>query len=172
MPRLLKHNRVFAANSGFSLVEAMVSILLLGIVSSSMVGAFIVGRAGVIRASHYLEAMNLLRLRIEDIRNTPYDSIDSLECSGVSISLNPGLTGDTTDDFWGTIDIITSDVNDLDSDDNITEHEIDIDGDGINDAIKPVYVIISWDSPLCWWGGNGTVVVGEELATLECGVDE
>jgi len=163
MPRLLKHNRVFAADSGFSLIEAMVSILLLGIVSGSMVGAFIVGRAGVIRASHYLEAMNLLRLNIEVIRNTTYDSIDSLEGSY-------DLT-EASDNFTGTLTITVHDINDLDSDEITTECEIDITGDGDNDDIKPVYVTISWDSPLWWWGGSKTVV-SEELVTLECGVNK
>lgn len=54
---------------GMTLVEALVAILILVIVLTSMLGAFIVGRLGIERTKNRAKAMNLLRDRMEWVKS-------------------------------------------------------------------------------------------------------
>ena len=51
---------------GFTLVEMVVSILILGIVSVTMVGVFMIARVSIVKVKHYMQVMNLLRLGMEN----------------------------------------------------------------------------------------------------------
>jgi len=154
--------------SAFTLVEAVFCVMLLGITVGAMLGAFSIGRISVVKANHYIEAMNLLRQRMEEIKNLSYTNIVSVASQSIVISIGPDLTSGTADDLSGTILVEVVDKNDLDADNNTTETTIDLDGDGTNEACKPVYVTISWDSPL--WTSNN--IVSEELETLISEADE
>ena len=147
-------------SKGITLVEALVSILILGITLVAMLGTFIMGRISATKAKYYIEAVNLLRAEMEEVRNTAYGSVVSGAAQSVSIDIGPDLARDTTDDLMGTIQVEVRDKNDLDGDNDTTETEIDIDGDAVNDPCKPVYVTISWTSPT--WGGGDDV--SEEVA--------
>lgn len=167
MLNLLKYkNR--EGEKGFTLIEAVISILILGIVVGSMLGVFMVSKVSITNAKYYIEAMNLLRHKMEKLKDTPYGNIASAEAQDISIDIGPDLVRGTDptdpddDDLWGTILVEVKDKEDLDEDNDDTETTIDVDGDEIDDPCKPIYVTISWTNPT--WGGGTSV--SEELATL------
>ena len=129
---------------GFTLVEAVVSILILGIIAVTMIGVFMIARVSIVKAKYYIQVMNLLRLEMENQKNKVYGEIISAEAEDITIDSS------TTNGLVGEILVVVGD-------------EIDIDGDTINDPCKPVYVTISWTSPKL---GVGSSSVSEELVTL------
>jgi type II secretory pathway pseudopilin PulG len=150
--------------SGLTLVEAVVSMLILGIAVGAMLGVLMIGEVSTVKAKHHIEAMNLLRLKMEELKNTRYDDIASVTAQNISIDIGQDLIRGTSDDLWGIILVEARDKNDIDGDGNTTEAEIDSNGDGINDSCKPIYATISWTYPS--WGGSSNV--SEELVTLIC----
>jgi type II secretory pathway pseudopilin PulG len=62
MIRLLK---VLKRKSGLTLVEALVSVIILGLASWSILGAFLMGKTSAIMAKHHMEAMNYARAAME-----------------------------------------------------------------------------------------------------------
>jgi len=150
--------------SGLTLVEALVSMLILGITVGAMLGVLMIGEVSAVKAKHNIEAMNLLRQKMEELKNTSYDDIKTVSAQNISIDIGQDLVRETSDDLWGVILVEVRDKNDIDGDSDTTEAEIDINGDGINDSCKPIYITISWTYPS--WGGHSNV--SEELVTLIC----
>lgn len=138
---------------GFTLVEMVVSILILGIVAGAMIGTFMISKVSVVKAKYYIEVMNLLRGEIENLKNTPYVDIQSVAAQDITIE----------DNLVGQILVEVKDKDDFDGDGDTTEGAIDVDGDGTNDSCKPIYVTISWTS-YTWGGGDSNV--SEGLVTL------
>ena len=65
MPKLFKLKN----NKGFTLVEAVVSILILGIALGVLLASFMMGRMSVVVAKHRIEAMNHARAAMEQYIN-------------------------------------------------------------------------------------------------------
>ena len=147
---------------GFTLVEMVVSILILGIVAVTMVGVFMIARVSIVKVKHYMQVMNLLRLGMENQKNKVYGDIASVSAQPITIDIGNDA-GSTSDDLVGQILVVVGDRDDLDGDGITAEAEIDIDGDSTNDSCKPIYVTISWTSHTL---GVGSSSVSEELATL------
>ena len=161
MPRLRKHKNT-ADMRGITLTEAVVSVLILGIAIGAMVGVFMISKVSIIKAKHYIGVTNLLQYEMEELKDAVYDNVASAASQDITIDIGPDLTAGTSDDLTGQITVEVRDKEDLDGDTDTLETTIDVDGDGENDACKPVYVTISWTSP--GWGGGSSV--SEGLATL------
>ena len=86
----LKNNK-----RGFTLVEMVVSVLILGIASGTMLGVFMISRVSIAKAKYYMQAMNLLRVRMENLKNTEYADIESVPSAPITIDIgyknDPGL---------------------------------------------------------------------------------
>jgi prepilin-type N-terminal cleavage/methylation domain-containing protein len=63
--------------SGYSLVEVMVSIVLLAIAILPMAGMFDMGLNSVTKASNYDKARTLANLKLEEAKSLPFDSTDA-----------------------------------------------------------------------------------------------
>lgn len=161
MPNLLKYkNR--GGERGFTLAEAVVSAIILGIAVGAMLGVFVIGRVSAVKAKYHIQVTNLIQSKMEELKNLIYDDVSTVSAQNIIIDIGQDLASGTSDDLVGQISVDVRDKYDIDNDTNTTETEIDVTGDGTNDTCKAVYVTISWTSPR--WGGSGTVT--EEFATL------
>lgn len=97
--------------NGIALVETLLSIFILVTVLSLVLVTFIVGRMGVVRAKHRIEARNFLRAEMEMLKNTTYKDIESEGPDIITINLGPDLIEDTEDDFIGERIISVTDIN-------------------------------------------------------------
>lgn len=61
----MKEIKELKRKKGFTLIEAAVSLLILGIALGAMLGAFVIGRFSVSNAKHRTEAMNHARAAME-----------------------------------------------------------------------------------------------------------
>ena len=68
--RLLKDER------GYSLIEVMVSIIILALAIIPMVGMFDMGLNGVTASSHYDKARTLANLKLEEAKNLPFTDVE------------------------------------------------------------------------------------------------
>ena len=126
---------------GLTLVEMVISALILGMTLGAMLGTFIIARIGATKAKHRIEVMNLLRGKIEELKDTDYDDIVDEGTEPVSIDIGPDGVRDTDDDLVGEQSVSVEDKT----------------------GYKEVTVTISWDD-LSW--GGGSTAVSEELVTL------
>lgn len=72
MFRLLRRKN---RNRGFTLLESIISVLILGLTVGAMVGVLMIGRAAVTKGKDYIGAMNLVRERMEWIKAQSYASL-------------------------------------------------------------------------------------------------
>lgn len=154
--------KIKSMNKGITFVEILVSVLILGIVLSAMLGSFVIGRTSINKVKHRLEAMNLVSAMVESLRDLDYTGVASIPSQNISIDIGPDLVRDTADDLVGSIAVVVQDINDIDGDGNTAEDEIDITGDGNNDSCKPVYVTISWNERSM----AGSRMVNEQVVTF------
>jgi prepilin-type N-terminal cleavage/methylation domain-containing protein len=61
---------------GYSLIEVMVSIILLALAIIPMVGMFDMGLKGVTASSHYDKARTLANLKLEQAKNLPFTDVE------------------------------------------------------------------------------------------------
>lgn len=89
------HKHYAVKNKGITLVETIVSILLLTISIGAMLGAFLIGKISVARAKHRISAINLARDKIEAIKGLSYAQIPS-QAGSESVTIDQGtpLSGD------------------------------------------------------------------------------
>ena len=76
---------VFGGEGGVTLVEVLVSIVILSIVMLGGLQFFVVGAARVNREAHRRAAVGLVRARMEELVREPYDSVVSISESGLSL---------------------------------------------------------------------------------------
>lgn len=97
---------------GLTLVEMVVSVLILGLALGAMLGSFVIGRISATKAKHRIEAMNLLRAKMEEIKNTPYSNIVDEGPVTVTIDEEEGLRGtrvvDVDDDGYKEVEVVIS----------------------------------------------------------------
>ncbi len=86
---------------GFSLTEAIVSILVLMILWLAAVNAMIVGKYSASYARHKVQAMYIAQQAIENLRKTPYSLMSSSGPAAVSID-SKGTPDTSADNFNGT----------------------------------------------------------------------
>ena len=99
------------SKSGLTLVEVIVSVFILGTALCFVLATFVVGRMGLARGKHRIEARNILRAKMETLKNTPYDNI--LSSGPHSVPIDPGadLIENTGDDLIGQESVYVVDKN-------------------------------------------------------------
>ncbi|MFH1552719.1 MAG: type II secretion system protein [Candidatus Omnitrophota bacterium] len=142
-------NRLIKDKRGLTLVEALVSVLLLGLTVGAMLGGFVIGRLSITRVHHRAKAMNLLRARMEWAKGQGYSKL---------------LEGTFTEDNVDDPDVTHPDrVNELIDDTRTTTVVKDL-----TTGILTVTVTLNWTKQ----GWGGPVEKGdednpdEELVTL------
>ena len=126
---------------GVTFVEVIVSVLILGVALSGMLGTFVIGRVNIVKARHRLEVAYLLQQTMEYLQDTDYENIaDSSE--SVTID-NAGTVDTSSDDLTGVRSIVVSTIA------------------GAGGLYKSVTVKLVWTERS--WGGEGGV--SEELIT-------
>ena len=149
-------------NEGFTLVEVVIAMVLLGLVIGGMLTCFVMGRISTFQARYRTQAMSLIQAKAEELTAGTYDAIQSE--GPISLVVDPGSDGvwGTGDDMTGTMTVEVADVNDLDFDGDTAEQEIDVDFDGQNDACKAVTIQLDWTCTS--YGGDRSM--SEKLDTL------
>lgn len=113
---------------GITLVEAVISVLILAMALGAMLGCFVIGRISAVKARNRIQVMNLARARMEWVKAQDYTALRNL-------SPNPFVE---TDVDAGLIDDTRSTKIVVDSNDNLI-----------------VTVTIAWQDPI--WGGTKEV---------------
>ena len=129
---------------GFTLIEVIIAVVLLGLTIGAMLTSFVMGRVSVYKSRYYTQAVNLIQARAEGLTAGVYDDIR--DEGPVDIIIDPGadLEWGTGDDLTGTLEVEVEDSLDLDGDGNTVEEQIDTDGDGVNDPCRPFRISLSW----------------------------
>ena len=129
---------------GFTLVEVVIAIILLGLVIGGMLTTFVMGRISTYHARYRTQVTNLMQSTAEELTAGTYDEIQSE--GPINLVIDPGGDGEwgTDDDMNGTMVVQVADVNDLDFDGDTSEQEIDVDLDGENDTCKTVTIRLDW----------------------------
>ncbi len=143
--------------SGFTLAEVAISVLLFGLMVGGLYSAFLMGRVATFRARHQAQATNLLQAKLEELWAGSYDDVQDEGPADVIVDPGSDSEWGTSDDLVGRLLVEVDDRMDLDNDGDKTEQEIDLDGDGTNDACKPVHVSLTWES--FSFGGNRSLTV-------------
>jgi hypothetical protein len=132
--------------AGFTLAEVAIAVLLFGLTVGGLYTAFLMGRVATYRARYQSQVINLLQAKVEQLWVGSYDAV--LDEGPTNLTIDPGsdLEWGTADDLVGTLRVEVDDRMDLDNDGDTDEEEIDLDDDGVNDAIKPVHVSLTWQS--------------------------
>lgn len=129
----------FRRKNGMTFVETLLSIFILGVGLSAVLTTFVVGKMSIARAKHRIEARNILRAKMETLKNTAYKDIVSSGPDNVIIDAGPDLAEGTSDDLTGSETIAVIDKT----------------------GYKQVTLTLSWSE--LGWGSDKTV--GEEVVT-------
>ena len=71
------HRKLLKRESGYTLVEVMVSIIVLTIAILQMAGMFDMGMTSATAGSNYDKARTLANLKMEEAKSLPFDSTDA-----------------------------------------------------------------------------------------------
>jgi len=94
---------------GVTLMELAVSVLIMGILLSALLGIFVISKAGAARSKHHLEAMNHARAALEAYIHNGTDTytittgdlaIASGSCSVVAVNYSSDLDQVTSTVSW------------------------------------------------------------------------
>lgn len=116
------------AKKGITLVEMVISALILAMALGAMLGCFVIGRISAVKARNRIQVMNFARARMEWVKAQGYTALRNL-------SPNPFVE---TDVDAGLIDDTRNTKIEVDADDNLI-----------------VTVTIAWQDPI--WGGTREV---------------
>ncbi len=90
--------KLLKKESGYSLVEVMVAIMLLGIAILPMVGMFDAGLRAAVLGSNYDQARALASEKLEEVRALEYDEVeDDYPPDGAPVSGTEGIFEYTVD---------------------------------------------------------------------------
>lgn len=148
------------SRKGFTLVEVMIAMACSVTLFAGLVTAFLSVKATNMFARHHIQAMQVIRGRIELLKVTPFAAIVTSPPAVVPFDAGPdgifwnGIGAD--DDLKGTVTVTVGDFLDMDNDGKTlnngptfdpAETSIDIDGDGANDPLfaKPIRVEFTWN---------------------------
>ena len=102
MPRSKKASQARAAKeSGFTIVELLVTIVVLGIVIGSLGGLYYLMQITEVQSQHYDLAVRAARTEIEELRNNGYASLTP----GSSINFTSSLPAQLPHDKQGSVAI-------------------------------------------------------------------
>ncbi|MCK4326585.1 prepilin-type N-terminal cleavage/methylation domain-containing protein [bacterium] len=133
---------------GFTLIEVVMSMLILGIALIGILGAFVMGKANIVRARHRLEVACLLQQTMEYLQDVSYGSITNSNYPEEPVTIDDAGTTTTSDDLIGT---------------RLARPPLPVSAiAGADGLYKSVTVKIKWTERS--WGG-GEQGVSEELIT-------
>ena len=146
---------------GITLIEMIISVLILGLALGAMLGSFVIGRVSATKAKHRIEAANLARQGMEWIKDQSYAGLPR----GIA-AITPSYPYQISNNS-----VIIDVGEDVDGDGILVE----IDGDELTGSritqVKPigtpeeyleVTVTVAW-ADLSW---GGTSNVSERLVTI------
>ena len=129
-------------NSGFTLAEVLVSVIIGALVVVPMLSSFLMGRTSTEVAKHRTQAMNLIRARLEYLQSQGYDYINTLppEEYYQELYLDENESGETIPCMCTTM------VTDMDGDD-LLEVEVSVFweerrfgiGDGVSESVTTLF---------------------------------
>ena len=88
------HNTLSPSEGGFTLVELLVTIVVLGIIISSLGGLYYLMQIMEVQSQHLDLAIRSAHTEIEDLRNNGYDALDPGSTINFTASLPPALPAD------------------------------------------------------------------------------
>ncbi len=127
---------------GFTLVEILISFSVALLIFLALLGGLLGIKSVGTTARHHMQAMEVARGAMEQVRGTVYDNI--VDQNFVDVPYDAGRDGvfGTADDLTGDLTIQIVDILDMDGDGDSAE----TDGVGFfNNLVKPVRVIFMWD---------------------------
>lgn len=148
---MLKLSKRKNRKRGLTLVEAIVSVLILGITVGAMLGVFMIGRYSVTKGKDYIEAMNLARARMEWIKAQNYADLNRGTASVTAAYPYLASTESVTIDVGRDID--NDGIFDNDGDELIGTRITQVEPIGSPEEYLKVTVTVSWTERLL--GGSG-----------------
>lgn len=94
-----KNNPPRLTNAGFTLVELLITMIVLGLAIASLGGLYYVIQQSQVKAQHYDIAVRAARTEIEDLRNNGYDSLTP----GSTITFTSSLPSSLPSNKTGTV---------------------------------------------------------------------
>lgn len=85
---------------GLTLIETLVAIIILVAANVTILATFVMLKASGVNMRHYLQAVNLLSAKIENLKNGTYADIIEIHNQPLRIDDN-GTSLDVSDDTWG-----------------------------------------------------------------------
>ena len=142
-------SRQIKLTQGFTYPEVLLAIAISVLLFTSLLAVFTVVKSVNKMAQHNMEAMQVVRNRMELLKATAFANITA---SQQQMAYDAGVDGvfGTADDLNGTLTVALQDFLDMDGDGNTAEAAIDVDGNGGNDATAavPVRVTFTWSEHL------------------------
>ena len=130
-------------DEGLTLVEVMFGLVIATTLFGSLIVSALAIRSLVSMNRHYVQAVNVARGALELMIGTGYGAAVDSNWQQAYDAGKDGVFG-TGDDLFGTVLIQGRDFLDMDQDGVVNETTIDLDGDGVNDAARPVRVTFQW----------------------------
>lgn len=97
--------------NGLTLVESLFSVILLTTTLCLVLGALGVARKSVMNVRHRMAARNIIRARMEELKNTPYMSVVTGAPENVTIDFGFDQVEGTPDDLLGSREVTVTDMN-------------------------------------------------------------
>ena len=89
-------NKRLQAEDGFTLVELLITIMVLSIVITSLSGLYYLMQLSAVKSQHFDVAVRSARDEIEDLRNVGYSALTPGQNINFTSSLPPGLPTSAT----------------------------------------------------------------------------
>ena len=138
---------------GVTLVEMVVSAVILGITLSVLLNTFVTGRVAAAMSRHHLQAMEIARQKMEELRELGYNKILSSNFGEIEVTIDDGGTCNEDVNFNNILDV------EIDGDGNpINGTGEDLNGNGILDKRNTDDL-------------TGTLTIDKDILNL-CGLDD
>jgi hypothetical protein len=128
---------------GMTLAEVMVGVLIATLLFGSLILSALAVRTLSVINRHSIQAINAARGALETIKGQGYGAAVNSSWQR-AYDAGPDALFGTADDLVGTVTLSVRDYLDMDADEDLDEALIDVDGDGANDAARPVRVTFTW----------------------------
>lgn len=95
-----------ANRRGITLVEILISILILGISVGAMLGSFVIGRVSATKAKHHIEAMNYARAAMEEYKDSGATTVPlggDIAALGGTCAVTTALLGSGLEEVTATV---------------------------------------------------------------------
>ncbi len=150
---------------GFTLVEVLMAITIVVSLFGSMITAFLGVKNINMFARHKMQALQVVRAQIENLKATPFANLANSTQANVPYDVGPDGIFGNADDLKGTLTTTLQDFLDMDNDGNTAENFINVDGQGGNDSVaRPVRVTFTWNDSVLGQARSRSVSVDTLIA--------